>query len=25
MVRYLIIIYCKFTAECDGKRILKIG
>jgi len=20
-----ILLYCKFTAECDGKRILKIG
>jgi len=25
MVQYLIIFYCKFIAECDGKRILKIG
>jgi len=25
MVGYLMIFYCKFTAECDGKRILKIG
>ena len=20
-----VFFYCKFTAECDGKRILKIG
>jgi len=25
MVGYLMNFYCKFTAECDGKRILKIG
>jgi len=24
-MEYLMIFYCKFTAECDGKRILKIG
>jgi len=21
----IMIFYCKFTAECDSKRILKIG
>jgi len=23
--KILMIFYCKFTAECDGKRILKIS
>jgi len=25
MVGYLLTFYCKFTAERDSKRILKIG
>ena len=23
--KIFIAVYCKFTAECDGERILKIG